>query len=96
VATLYPAYVRSLAYIAAGDGQKAVPELQKLTDHRNFMVNYLLGSLVQLQLARAYSRTGDKENARSACVNYFHLWKDADPETPILKEASTECDNPHR
>jgi DNA-binding winged helix-turn-helix (wHTH) protein/tetratricopeptide (TPR) repeat protein len=91
IATLYPAYVRGQAYVAAGDGQAALREFQKLTDHSSFMVNYPLGPLARLELARAYSRTGDLEKARQSCNDFFQVWKDADPEIAVLKEAKMEC-----
>ena len=88
--TLYPAYVRGEAYLNAGEGPNAQVEFQKLIDHRSIVVNFVLGSLSHLQLGRAKAMSGDKEGARKAYQDFFALWKDADPDVPILKEAKTE------
>jgi tetratricopeptide (TPR) repeat protein len=91
VATLYPTFVRGQAYLAAGDGRKALAEFQKLADHRSFMVNSLLWPLSRLELAREYTATGDLEKAHQSCQEFFQLWNDADPDLPLLKEAESLC-----
>jgi tetratricopeptide (TPR) repeat protein/predicted Ser/Thr protein kinase len=88
--TLYPAYVRGQAYLAAHNGNSAAAEFQKLLDHRGIVVNFPLGALAHLQLSRAYAMAGDTAKAKSAYQNFFALWKDADPDIPILKEAKAE------
>jgi serine/threonine protein kinase/Flp pilus assembly protein TadD len=88
--TLYPAYVRGEAYLKAGEGPNAQREFQKLIDHRSIVVNFVLGSLSHLQLGRAKAMSGDKEGARNAYKDFLTLWKDADPDIPILKEAKAE------
>ena len=88
--TLYPAYVRGAAYLMAGQGQQAAAEFQKLLDHRGVVLNFPLGALAHLQLARSYVLAGDKSKARSAYQDFLALWKDADPDIPILKEAKSE------
>jgi len=93
IATLYPSYVRGQAYVAARDGRRALTEFQKLIDHSTFMVNYPLGPLVQLEVARAYTLTGDVAKAHQACQEFFTLWKDADPEIPVLREAKAACES---
>jgi DNA-binding winged helix-turn-helix (wHTH) protein/tetratricopeptide (TPR) repeat protein len=90
VATLYPAYVRGQAYLAAGNARKALTEFQKFSGHSGLVANYPLGALARLGLARAYSRTGDIQKARLAYQEFFQLWKDADPDIPILRKAKAE------
>ena len=89
-ATLYPIYVRGLAYLKLGQGKEAAAELQKILDHRTIVVNFITGALVHLGLARAYALQGDTAKARAAYQDLFTLWKDADPDIPILKEAKAE------
>ena len=84
---LYPAYVRGQAYLLAHNGTAAVAEFQKLLDHGGIVLNFVTGSLAHLQLGRAYAMAGDTAKAKSACQDFFALWKDADPDIPILKEA---------
>ena len=87
---LYPAYVRGLAYLAARQGTEAAAEFQKILDHRGVVVSDPIGALAHLQLARAYAMSGDKNNARSAYKIFLTLWKDADPDIPILRQAEVE------
>jgi tetratricopeptide (TPR) repeat protein len=87
---LYPAYVRGQAYLLAHNGTAAVAEFQKLLDHGGIVLNFVTGSLAHLQLGRAYAMAGDTAKAKSACQDFFALWKDADPDIPILKEAKAE------
>jgi serine/threonine protein kinase/tetratricopeptide (TPR) repeat protein len=88
--TLYPVYVRGEAYLGAGQKQQAAAEFQKLIDHPGIVQNFLLGALAHLQLGRARALSGDKESARKDYQDFFALWKDADPDIPILKEAKSE------
>jgi eukaryotic-like serine/threonine-protein kinase len=88
--TLYPAYVRAQAYLAMGDGSKAATEFRKLTDRPGLVLNYPLGALAHLGLARAYKSSGDLQNSRQAYLDFLSLWKDADPDIPILKQAKAE------
>ncbi len=88
--TLYPAYVRGQAYLENGRGQQAVAEFQKLLDHRGVVQNFVLGALVHVQMGRAYLATGDTANARFQYEEFLTLWKDADPDIPILKQAKAE------
>jgi eukaryotic-like serine/threonine-protein kinase len=88
--TLYPAYVRGQAYLAAHNGNSAAAEFQKFLDHRGIVVNFPLGALAHLGLGRAYAMTGDSAKAKTAYQDFLALWKDADPDTPILKEAKAE------
>jgi tetratricopeptide (TPR) repeat protein len=87
---LYPIYVRGEAYLAAGRGSEAAREFQKLVDNRSTVQNCLLGSLAHLGLGRAYALQGDAPKARRAFQDFFALWKDADADIPILKQAKAE------
>jgi eukaryotic-like serine/threonine-protein kinase len=90
MASLYPVYVRGEAYLKAGQGVQAAAEFQKVIDHRNIVQNFILGALAHLQLGRAKVMSGDRENARKAYQDFLTLWKDADPDIPILKKAKAE------
>jgi eukaryotic-like serine/threonine-protein kinase len=87
---LYPVVVRGEAYLAAHQGSEAAAEFQKILDHRGIVVNEFIGALAHLQLGRAYAMAGDTAKAKSAYQDFFALWKDADPDIPILKEAKAE------
>jgi eukaryotic-like serine/threonine-protein kinase len=87
---LYPVYVRGLAYLAARNGAAAAGEFQKILDHRGIVLNFPLGALAHLQLGRAYALSGDTAKAKTAYRDFLTLWKDADAEIPILKEAKAE------
>ncbi len=89
-ATLYPVYVRGEVYLRLGEAVSAVSEFQKLLDHPGCVMNFLLGALAHLQLGRAYALAGDKAKSRIAYQDFFSLWKDADPDIPILKQARAE------
>jgi eukaryotic-like serine/threonine-protein kinase len=83
-------YVRGEAYLKAGDGQDAAAEFQKIIDNRTVVANDLLGALAHLQLGRAYVVQADAGKARAAYQQFLTLWKDADPDIPILKQAKAE------
>jgi hypothetical protein len=72
------------------DGNRAAAEFQKFIDHRGLVVNFPWGALARLGLARAYALQGDTAKARAAYQSFLTLWKDADPDVPILKEAKAE------
>ena len=88
--SLYPAYVRGQAYSLLHQGREAVGEFQKFLDQRGVAVNCPLAALARLQLARAYVLAGDSERASGKYQEFFVLFKDADPDIPILKEAKAE------
>ncbi len=88
--TMYPAYIRGLAYLAQKNGPAAAAEFQKFLDHPGIILNFLLGSLAHLQLARAYAISGDTAKAKTAYQDFLTLWTDADSDIPILKEAKAE------
>jgi len=88
--TLYPAYLRGQAYLLAHTGNAAAAEFQKLLDHRGIVVNFPVGALAHLGLGRAYALSGDTVQACTKYHDFFTLWKDADPDIPILKQAKAE------
>ncbi|MGC2543534.1 MAG: hypothetical protein WA372_20200, partial [Candidatus Sulfotelmatobacter sp.] len=90
IGTLYPAYLRGLAYLDEKNGAAAASEFQKFLDHPGIVQNFLLGSLAHLQLGRAYAISGELTKAETAYKDFLSLWKDADPDIPILKAAKAE------
>jgi tetratricopeptide (TPR) repeat protein len=100
VSCLYPVYVRGEAYLAAGQGSAAAAEFQKILDHSGIVWNCWTGALAHLGVARANaleSRTSQGADADAARVralaaykDFLTLWKDADSDIPILKEAQAE------
>lgn len=87
---LYPVYVRGEAYLAAQQGAEAAAEFQKILDHRAIVVSDPIGALARLQLGRALVLSGDKTKAKTAYQDFLTLWKDADTEIPIFKQAKAE------
>jgi tetratricopeptide (TPR) repeat protein/predicted Ser/Thr protein kinase len=90
VTLMYPPYIRGLAYLAQKNGPAAANEFRKFLDHPGIVQNFVLASLARLQLARAYALSGNPAKAKAAYEEFFALWKDADPDVPILKEAKAE------
>jgi eukaryotic-like serine/threonine-protein kinase len=88
--TLYPVYARGLAYLRARNGAAAAGEFQKIIAHRGIVLNFPLGALAHLGVARADALSGDTARALAAYQDFLALWKDADPDIPILKEAKAE------
>jgi serine/threonine protein kinase/tetratricopeptide (TPR) repeat protein len=88
--TMYPVYIRGQARLAALNGAAAATEFQKFLDHRGLSLNYPLGALAHLGIARAYALSGDTAKAKTAYNDFFTLWKDADPDIPILQQAKAE------
>jgi eukaryotic-like serine/threonine-protein kinase len=88
--TMYPVYLRGLAYLKAGQSSHAAEQFQNILDHRGLVQNSPLGALAHLQLARARKIGGDTAGARRDYQDFLALWKDADPDIPILKEAKAE------
>jgi serine/threonine protein kinase/tetratricopeptide (TPR) repeat protein len=87
---LCPVYVRGEAYLMLHDGNRAAAEFRKFIDRRGVVMNFPWGALARLGLARAYALQGDTAKARAAYQDFLTLWKDADPDVPILKEAKGE------
>ncbi|MGB2635183.1 MAG: tetratricopeptide repeat protein [Candidatus Acidiferrum sp.] len=89
-ASLYPAYQRGEAYLAAHQGNEGAAEFQKVLDHRGIVLNEPIGALAHFQIGRAYAMQGDTAKAKAAYQDFLTLWKNADPDIPILKEAKAE------
>jgi predicted Zn-dependent protease len=87
---LYPVYVRGEAFLAAHQGAQAASEFQKILDHRGIVASDPIGALAHLQLGRAYAVSGDRVKAKAAYQDFLTLWKDADPDIPILQQAQAE------
>jgi len=90
VGAMYPVYVRGLAYLKMGQSGHAAGQFQNILDHAGLVLNFPLGALAHLQLARARKLGGDTAGARTAYQDFLALWKDADPDIPILKQAKAE------
>jgi serine/threonine protein kinase/Tfp pilus assembly protein PilF len=88
--TMMPVYIRGVAYLGTRKGPEAARESQKMLDHRTMTGNATTSALAHLGLARARVLEGNISAARSAYQDFFALWKDADPDIPILKEAKVE------
>jgi eukaryotic-like serine/threonine-protein kinase len=87
---MYPVYARGEAYLAAHQGSEAAAEFQKILDHRGIVLNEPIGALAHLQLGRAYAMQGETAKSRAAYQDFLALWKDGDPDIPILQRAKTE------
>lgn len=87
---MYPVYVRGEAYLNAHEGAAAAAEFQKILDHRGLLWNCTTGAVVRLQLGRAYVMLHDTAKAKAAYGDFLTIWKDADPDIPILKQAKVE------
>jgi serine/threonine protein kinase/Flp pilus assembly protein TadD len=88
--SLSPVYVRGEAQLRAGQGKPAAAEFQKILDHRGIVLNSPIGALAHLQLGRSEAMQGDIAKAKAAYQDFLTLWKEADPDIPILKQAKTE------
>jgi hypothetical protein len=89
-APLHPAYLRGEAYLRLHRGKEAAAEYQKFVDHWGAVRNLPLGALARLGLARSYAMQGNSAKAHTACQGFFALWKDANSDIPLLKEAKAE------
>src|SRR6202043_417409 len=87
---LHSAYVRGEALIAVRRYAEAAAEFQKILDHRGIVGLDPIGALAHLQLGRVYASSGDKAKAKAAYLAFLALWKEADPDVPILKSARAE------
>ena len=77
-------------YLLLRRGKEAAAEFQKILDHRSIVISDPIGALAHLQLGRAFALAGDKTKARAAYQDFLTLWKDADPDIPVLEQAKTE------
>jgi eukaryotic-like serine/threonine-protein kinase len=87
---MFPVFVRGEAYLAARRGSEAAAEFQKILDHRGLVLNQPIGALAHLGLGRAYVLQGDTVKAKAAYQNFLTLWKNADPDIPVLQRAKAE------
>jgi serine/threonine protein kinase/Flp pilus assembly protein TadD len=87
---LYPVYLRGVAYLAARQGPAAVTEFQKILNHSGVVGNQPIGALAHLGLARAYALSAETTKAKTSYEDFFALWKNADPDISLLKQAKTE------
>ena len=87
---MFPVFVRGEAYLAARQGNEAAAQFQNVIDHRGLVVSEPIGALAHLGLARAYVLQGDTAKAKAAYQDFLKLWKDADPDIPVLQLAKTE------
>jgi serine/threonine protein kinase/tetratricopeptide (TPR) repeat protein len=90
ISCLYPAYVRGNAYLATGQGSAAAAEFQRILDHSGIVWNCWTGALAHLGVARGLAMQGNTAKAKTAYQDFFLLWKDADPDIPILIAAKAE------
>jgi tetratricopeptide (TPR) repeat protein len=87
---LYHIYLRGLAYVQMGEPKQAALEFQKIIDHPGVVYYFIIGALAHLRLGRAQVMMGDKMAARKSYDDFLTLWKDADPDIPIYKQAKAE------
>jgi tetratricopeptide (TPR) repeat protein len=87
---LYPEYLRGTAYLATHQAPEAAAEFQKILDHPSIVFGDAVGPLARLQLGRAFALSGDKANAKTAYQGFLTLWKDADSDILVLKQAKAE------
>jgi eukaryotic-like serine/threonine-protein kinase len=90
IAPLFPVYVRGQAFLAMNKGPEAAAEFQKYLDNPGVVQNYPLAAIAHLGLARAYALEGETVKAHAKYQDFFAIWKDADPDIPILKQAKAE------
>ena len=87
---MYPVYLRGEIYLTARRGNDAAVEFQKIVDHGGLVQNQPIGALAHLGLARSYALQGNSDKARAKYQDFLNLWKDADPDIPILISAKAE------
>jgi eukaryotic-like serine/threonine-protein kinase len=94
--SVYPAYIRGLAYLQLNDGRSAASQFQKLIDNPGFTVRHVTGPLAWLQLARAQKIMGDEAASRKSYETFLQRWHNADPDIPIYQRAKTEYAKLHK
>jgi tetratricopeptide (TPR) repeat protein len=87
---MYPVYVRGEAYLALNKGAEAAAEFRKILDHRGIVASDPIGAIARWRAGRALALAGDVENAQRAYGEFFGLWKSADGDLPVLKQAREE------
>jgi eukaryotic-like serine/threonine-protein kinase len=86
----YPIYLRGVAYLNAHQGSKAAAEFQKVIDHPGIVLGDPIAALAHLGLARAYVAEGDAAKAKTAYMELFNIWNDADADVPVYQQARAE------
>jgi hypothetical protein len=76
--------------VGLGDGQSAAAQFQKLIDNPGFSVRHVIGPLARLQLGRALKMLGDNASARKSYEDFLSIWRDADPDIPVYRQAKAE------
>ena len=87
---MYPVYLRGQVHLMSHQSKEAAADFEKILDHRFIVLNSPTGALAHLGLGRASVLQGDTAKARTAYQDFLALWKDADPDIPILKQAKAE------
>lgn len=87
---MVPVYIRGQACLAAHQGADAAAQFQMILSHPSFVLNSITSALARLGLGRAYAMQGDTAKAKAAYQDFLGLWKDADPDIPVLKQAKAE------
>jgi hypothetical protein len=87
---LYPPYVRGLAYRQWHKNREAAAEFQRMLDHPGLLLADPIGAVARVQLARALRDAGETARAKAAYKDFLALWKDADPDIPLLQQAKAE------
>jgi eukaryotic-like serine/threonine-protein kinase len=87
---LYPVYVRGVAYSRLGRHREAAAEFQKILDHPGITLNDPIGPMARLQLARAWSASGDRAKSAAVYKDLLAIWKDADSDIPVVQQAKAE------
>ena len=90
IGALYPVYVRGLAYSRMGRHREAAAEFQKILDHPGITLNDPIGPMARLQLARALSASGDRAKSAAVYKDLLAIWKDADGDLPVVRDARAE------
>jgi predicted Zn-dependent protease len=90
VGSLYPAYVRGQTFLAAGRPAEAAVEFRKIISRPGLVMGDPVDAVARLQLARAFAASGDTAGARAAYQDFLTLWKQADADIPLLKQAQAE------
>jgi len=88
--SMYPAYLRGLAYLSQKNGPAAAAEFQKFVDHPGIVLNMPMAALARVQLARAYAMSGDAAKAKASFQDFLTLWKTGDSDIAVLKDAKAE------
>jgi eukaryotic-like serine/threonine-protein kinase len=88
--TFYPALVRGEAYLRLHKGAEAAAEFRRILGLPGLLLADPVGAVARLQLAKAYAMQGDTSKARQAYKDFLTLWKNADPDIPIFKQAKAE------